>query len=618
MPFPVAISLQAGALPSDCLHIHRATRPNGDRAILAFTSNEIYKWRGEISGKETVTAEYKDSPDVLTIDIVGVPGDMPINYLEGAYVFWGNVFIGIARSNLEVFNNGNDFETRVEMDRAISINNTADVALSFVFTAGSGWEIIGSGFSATDYWEALDIDGRVVVNNGNDLPHVWDWENTIRPLYELREQGVGKVGTIWTAWDFLFLADVSEIEATKLTEWMNGDDPYGVVTDDYLAVTPYRVIWSDRAVEWGLNLQVSLTAGSNEITLPYECLSFSIGDTLNFTETVEDGDGNTVFLNEVEIIGIDGAKIYISENAPHDSTGSLFRTSASSRIIGYDDLQGDGSPLIRGGTIGKYIYILRESAIILGQITDSVAAPFVFQEVYRGILAPTTKKLNVIIENTLMYYSRSGWYQFDLQSQRPKRIQAFDINDALFQINEKLDFIQHNPTDEEFWICMRDRVVVFDYKNSLLAELDYSFNAAGIVDDPNDTEGSVDRILLLSNGPNVYRFNPEVFTRDGQPYVGLIEYGWTGDKGRMRDTVFRRYIPVGTGPVSIDLIKNRSGSDTIEPIVQGKEIGLGVALQLYSRGQWIGDKVSISDGETRLLGREIEAYTTQNRVRGLS
>lgn len=81
------------------------------------------------------------------------------------------------------------------------------------------WIVIGSGFSAqAQRWEAIDIAGLTIFNNGVDLPMTYDvGEDFVRPIYELREQGIAAVGNIATSNGMLLCADIQQINADALT-----------------------------------------------------------------------------------------------------------------------------------------------------------------------------------------------------------------------------------------------------------------------------------------------------------------------------------------------------------------------------------------------------------------
>lgn len=679
--------------------------------------------------------------------------------------------------------------TRPNGDRAI-LAFTADSILRYV--GGQGWTALHSGFTPTTEWEAVDVDGYVVFNNGIDLPHIWDWENPVEPIYSLREVGVVRVGTIYTTNNFLMMADVTEFSDESLVTWMNGSDPYGNVpsTED-ITRTQYRVIWTDKPKDWGLTINaLAFGGGSNELSLAFPCQSLAIGDTMNFIETatptfliesmsaskpavvkttlaseltpgqtvrlhdtgndyldgstfkvgkVDDPDPRTLELVDAvtgldvdtrasdkwkasdieesqadglysydmqlpaehtlqvgdpirirsllglgsssrwvernlevldvsgtsvtatspvnvpigwssyvhldtddidigfsgasigraglygsggddlitvqftanEIESIDQNRIYMKTPVDHIAHGTLNRSDFSERIVGYDDLQGDGSPIVRIMPSRGTMILLRESEILLGQVTDSAVEPFVFTPVYNGLSAPTHKRLIANAGDGIIYQSRDGWFEFNLTSKRPQRLKAFDLNDTLLSGADSTSLMVDRTDTDELWIFLPGKTVVFDYKNGLLNELDAVFSSAAVVDDPF----SDDRIFIITSNEDTFKFDESLFTRDGESYEGTLEYGWLGND-KMRDIIFRRYIPEGAGSCTVTIDKVFSGSPDLVRMVDAVALGMGESLQLYSRAQWHKETIVVSDGETRLIARDIEQYSTRNRVRG--
>lgn len=78
------------------------------------------------------------------------------------------------------------------------------------------WITIGTGFSpAAQRWEAVSLNGYLILNNGVDLPMTYQVQDfSVMPIYELREQGVASVGNISVSNDLLLCADISEINST--------------------------------------------------------------------------------------------------------------------------------------------------------------------------------------------------------------------------------------------------------------------------------------------------------------------------------------------------------------------------------------------------------------------
>lgn len=109
---------------------------------------------------------------------------------------------------------------------------TSDVYEADVFSDSSGvWLAIGDNFSESgNRWEAKDVAGKTVFNNGVDLPVIYDlaWLQ-VKPVYELRDQGIAFAGTIEEYDGMLVLGDLAELKNDTITsDVMNGRNVTGV------------------------------------------------------------------------------------------------------------------------------------------------------------------------------------------------------------------------------------------------------------------------------------------------------------------------------------------------------------------------------------------------------
>ena len=85
--------------------------------------------------------------------------------------------------------------------------------LNYFADGMAGWKVIGSGFSASgNRWEFAQVGSFLVLNNGLDLPVTYNLqEDSVKPIYELREQQVACVGTIATIDGILCCMDITQI-----------------------------------------------------------------------------------------------------------------------------------------------------------------------------------------------------------------------------------------------------------------------------------------------------------------------------------------------------------------------------------------------------------------------
>ena len=106
--------------------------------------------------------------------------------------------------------------------------NSSYLATSDYFAASqTNWITIGSGFTTkangAKRWQAVNLNGYTVLNNGYDLPVSYRLEDEFtKPIYELREAGIATVGCIASYNGILMLGDVTEIDA--LEKWKSSSE----------------------------------------------------------------------------------------------------------------------------------------------------------------------------------------------------------------------------------------------------------------------------------------------------------------------------------------------------------------------------------------------------------
>lgn len=103
----------------------------------------------------------------------------------------------------------------------------------YIAGATGFWKIIGSGFSSDgNRWEAESVGlGYMVFNNGVDLPVYYHYPDAeVTPLYELRESGVARVGSISEFRGALMCLDVSTIRSDRFADIFNHSSPTTSIT----------------------------------------------------------------------------------------------------------------------------------------------------------------------------------------------------------------------------------------------------------------------------------------------------------------------------------------------------------------------------------------------------
>lgn len=88
----------------------------------------------------------------------------------------------------------------------------------------SSWSIIGAGYSESGHrWECRVVNNYAIFNNGYDLPVAYRaGDSAVTTMYEMREQGIARVGCIGAKGGMLVCGDVTEIKPEKMDDWFSG------------------------------------------------------------------------------------------------------------------------------------------------------------------------------------------------------------------------------------------------------------------------------------------------------------------------------------------------------------------------------------------------------------
>lgn len=218
--------------------------------------------------------------------------------------------------------------------------------------ANEQWMLIGSGFSEDGHrWEALDINGYTILNNGVDLPMTYRIEDTeVSPIYELREQGIACVGTIGEVNGILMLGDISEIHTEEFLTLM------GHVGD----------------IDGG-NMTASKGAASSQVKTPADFFSSShVGRTIVFDDATERKivayvDGRTVTVDGDAAPAIATQKFTLRNKA--SQTGASFSGLITGDVSSTTVTASSG--FFSGGMVGKTIRFSNGFSATITVYTDS-------------------------------------------------------------------------------------------------------------------------------------------------------------------------------------------------------------------------------------------------------
>lgn len=288
------------------------------------------------------------------------------------------------------------------------------------------WTEIGTGYSTTPArrWQILNTGGYVVFNNGTDLPCTWViGDAAVKPIYELREQGYACVGEITASNNMLLCWDITEILPAELDGIMNGGSPYGIVAADKVQRYAYRKVWSNIGNPRDFAAVVNGSGADSQavLTLAWPMASFEAGD-----EVIVVGAGTLGGNLTTTILSIDEEEITLATNILTTVSGAaVFKSAALNSIVGFLDLEDDGSEVMRALPLQNRVVAYKSSGqIFLGYYTGDLDEPWIYDRVYsatgesRGLRFPYT--LVDVAGRHHLYAGDRHFYTFSLGDNEPQ------------------------------------------------------------------------------------------------------------------------------------------------------------------------------------------------------
>jgi|TARA_R100001463_G_scaffold19123_3_gene47241 hypothetical protein len=446
--------------------VHMVRRPNGEVAIIVGTKTHLYR--------------YQKSDDVT--------------YVSGDYVT-------------------HECSVSSHSTQSACVGAGANWnAIDYFDNTPDNWITIGSGFSSSgNRWQAVNLNGYTILNNGVDLPVSYRVEHLeVTPLYELRENGVASVGSITAYNGILMLADIDQIDDLKT--WMSGGSAYGVVTANTTKFNN-RLIWSQirEPLKFSASTAGSISSGEQTLTLSYPAKSYQVGDQITIVGAGTNG-GNL----SANIAGVtNNQTIFLDAEASTTvSDASVVQTSEIGSIIGFEDLMGDGSGIVHMAPLQNNLVVYKDTSIFIGQYTGNTNIPFKF----RVITIPSTQALYykhtlISVKNTHIYAGRDSFYSFDLTSRGPKEISALaSVKDIFYKQNEiaatNSVFAADNVLTNEVWFCFTsltdDSAICYDYRNGTASTTSGMFSAAASIKKPPLT--NEDWFVMGTAGGTLFRY----------------------------------------------------------------------------------------------------------------
>jgi hypothetical protein len=598
-------------------------------------------------------------------------------------------------------------------------------------------------------WEAVNVNGYTVFNNGADLPVIYrvEWD-VARPIYALREAGVARVGNISELNGVLMCGDVSQIKEDDIKPQMESANPYGYYTKPVDRIG-YRVLFSDlddptsfgatakatifqnsRVMAWrwvpssighdevtitgagagGGNLTTNIVgtytkvASSLRVIAPSFKGQYAQGD---YSKDVKRKDSDGVEYEGIkiqeenrtpkylprafeigEIIHFEnGAAFQFTSNAaandetiyglllgdvPHDEQGDaatnyvkldefatystvdteVAKSGAFSGTAGFDDLQDDGSTVLKMVKLQNVLVIYKETSIFIAEYTGDTLSPFRFNFV--KIPASKALKYRHTVANVEgmahIYAGNSAFYTFDLASRKPKELPDFKNADALFfdaatSANTESIYAADNQATKEIWFVTNgsssDKALCFDYLFNTLSTTSANITAASTIQKPGTEEdwfvmGTSGGVVLVyglthesfgrwTGKTYFYRRGAKEYSATEENYASVMESGAEDFGDGFNEKDLRSYVlhlahASDSPATTLDI----SGYHNVGDIVSGDTDNILETrvfddpdtknlLPLYYKQNYFQDKITISTGNAQVAGKTYEVAGVDSR-----
>lgn len=252
----------------------------------------------------------------------------------------------------------------------------------------------------------------------------------------------------------------------------------------------------------------------------------------------------------------------------------LQKASYPAGAMGSQDIQTDGSAILRLKELQGRLMVMKETGIIIGTFTGVNTAPMQYQIVYNGPDNLFWKWMLTTVDGTyLLYATQKDFFTFDLSTLLPRKHPKLRLCSNLFYgavssisaMNQC--FAANNELTREVWLMWPsstpDKGIAYDYEFETCSTLTVPYTSAGVIEVPSAGVLSIpDRNFLLGGADGTvlsYGYNTGqqgIWTRRGtQLYDSTLTSGFVsfGDEFNQKD--LWAYVPFvqKLAPITITL-----------------------------------------------------------------
>lgn len=565
-----------------------ARRPNGKTAVIAGSARRLYRYYAledpnytSISPADYPPATPANEDIYWSVDPADYPPGTPVSQLEyidshpgywivigSGYAVDGNRWEIVPTNGYLVFNNGVDlmvtyrvedlevvpiYELREQGIAAVGtiaeIDGILMIAdLSEIQTAALGTWFTNQGQVAVDSLTFAVVMGvpTVTATIAAGVPFTLNESVIITGAVHPEYNGTFAILSV-TPTQFTYAItgapaspDPSAfIFATPTTNLA----PYGRFTDtEHIDRTTYRVGWSPPGEprRWGpVYAGAVIFAGSTTLELAYAVLGLSVGQNITIVGAGASHAGGTADNLTANILYVNGRNIILDTPALTTVIGAKVQaTDIIGSIIGFEDLQDDGSGILKMLPLADQLVIYKDTTIFVAQYLGTPDQPFAFSP--RRI----QKEQSLFYRNTLIlaetpneifhiYAGRNSFYRFDLTNQQPMILPHFESCSNIFYAQASLANTEHifaadNGITHEILFAFPqttpgpDWGVIWDYKQDTISTTAVQITAMATIRKPlaGLSSGAEEDWCILGNGAGTVMLYGKTDLRQALPDWG--------------------------------------------------------------------------------------------------
>jgi hypothetical protein len=333
----------------------------------------------------------------------------------------------------------------------------------------------------------------------------------------------------------------------------------------------YRVLWSNIGDprDWASVIPASATATSTTLTLAYPVMSLEAGDSITIIGAGTSG-GNLVTTvaaytpGSTSLTMTDAAVTTIADT-------SVSKTTALSSIVGFFDIEDDGSAITKMETLQNRIVVYKTTSIFVGYYTGDVDEPFQFDPAYHGTRTPRFRHTLVNVSGDYhLFAGDRSFYQFKLGASYPVEMDETELSKVdgfysrVVETDEQDVYAVDNGCTNEVFFVTKDEdgdysTYAYDYRYDKCSFIDDGAVCAAVIHKPIGKNLSDDREVILAMAQKAgtvvlygaSNLQVSTYQRFGVDFDATLKWGLTDFGDGFNEKDLRSWCFIATRPDTV-------------------------------------------------------------------